>query len=137
MRVAEALKALRDSLGLSREEAAALSGAVPRAEVLERWECGDEAPDVMSLNAYLEVLGFDFHDLQNALEGIDASPAAMPVDWLDEFAGAPPQDADGRKALKETLNKLEKMYGDQKVPDEVEWLKAKMRSQLESDNGLD
>ncbi len=129
MRVAEALKALRDSIKMTRAEASALADTAPSAEVLERWESGEETPDVMSLNAYLEVLGYDFHDLQNALEGIDASPETVPVDWLDEFMGTPEDNPEVRAALAKTLERLDQMYAGRLAPDEVRWLRTKLEAQ--------
>ncbi len=125
MRVAEALKALRDSIGMTRAEAAALSDAAPAAEVLERWESGEEAPDVMSLNAYLEVLGFDFHDLQNALEGLDAGPEAAPVDWLDEFMESMPKGVENKIALGATLERIDAMYED-RMPEQIRRLRERL-----------
>jgi len=41
---------------------------------LSQWESGEQLPNVLSLAGYLDALGFDFRDLETALEVAGLSP---------------------------------------------------------------
>ena len=70
MRVAEALRLLRTREGLTQTAASKREGA-PDFRTLSHWETRRKMPSLKLLDAYLRSMGFDFHDLQDALDQIE------------------------------------------------------------------
>lgn len=73
MKIAVALRLLRARQGLTQTAAAQLEGA-PDYRTLSHWETGRKTPSLPLLKAYLEILGLDFIDLQEALDQADGKP---------------------------------------------------------------
>ena len=70
MRIADALRLLRTREGLTQTAASKREGA-PDFRTLSHWETRRKMPSLKLLGAYLLSLGFDFHDLQDALDQIE------------------------------------------------------------------
>ena len=70
MKVGEALRLLRVRAGLTQRAASKLEGA-PDYRTLSHWENGHKTPSFMLLETYLGLLGFDFGDLQQALDQVN------------------------------------------------------------------
>ncbi len=70
MRIADALRLLRTREGLTQTAASQREGA-PDFRTLSHWETRRKMPSLKLLNNYLLSLGFDFHDLQDALDQIE------------------------------------------------------------------
>ena len=70
MRIAEALRLLRTRKGLTQTAASKAEGA-PDFRTLSHWETRRKMPSLKLLDAYLRSLGYDFHDLQDALDQIE------------------------------------------------------------------
>ncbi len=67
MIIVVALRLLRTREALSQTAASRREGA-PEFRTLSKWETGRKTPSLPLLTAYLGALGFDFHDLQDALD---------------------------------------------------------------------
>ncbi len=80
--VAEALRDLRERQGLTQTAVGRIAGA-PDHRTLSHWETGRKQPSLRLLTGYLEALGLDFHDLQDAIEHFDGSA----VRRVDDIAG--------------------------------------------------
>ncbi len=65
--IAEALRLIRQHLGLTQIAAARHAGA-PDFRTLSHWETGRKMPSLRLLYSYLQSLGLDFRDLQDALD---------------------------------------------------------------------
>ncbi len=70
MRIADALRLLRTREGLTQTAASKREGA-PDFRTLSHWETRRKMPSLKLLGAYLLSLGYDFHDLQDALDQIE------------------------------------------------------------------
>lgn len=70
MRIAEALRLLRTREGLTQTAASKREGA-PDFRTLSHWETRRKMPSLKLLDGYLRSMGFDFHDLQDALDQIE------------------------------------------------------------------
>ena len=70
MRIADALRLLRTREGLTQTAASQREGA-PDFRTLSHWETRRKMPSLKLLNNYLNSLGYDFHDLQDALDQIE------------------------------------------------------------------
>ncbi len=69
MEICEALRLLRSQLDLSQTDAAKLEGA-PHTRALSRWENGHRMPSMPLLREYLDGLGLDCCDFQDALNEV-------------------------------------------------------------------
>ncbi len=69
MQIAEALRRLRADRGLSQVGAARRAG-VPDFRTLSHWETDRKKPSLRLLHGYLQGLGLDFCDLQDALNAV-------------------------------------------------------------------
>ena len=76
MQIAEALRLLRTLQGLSQTTAGQLDGA-PDFRTISHWETRRKLPSVRLLTGYLEALGLDFHDLQDALDQVGSVGATV------------------------------------------------------------
>ncbi len=83
--LADALRLLRTAQGLTQTAAGKLDGA-PDFRTLSHWETRRKLPGLRLLAGYLEALGLDFHDLQDALDAV-ARVRGSTVRRLDELAG--------------------------------------------------
>ncbi len=72
--VGQALRMLRGRLGLTQNAAAKRAGS-PGFRTVSHWETGNKTPSLKVVYQYLRGLGFDFHDLQEALDQHDGHPA--------------------------------------------------------------
>ncbi len=70
MRIAEALRLLRTSRGLTQYAAAKRKGS-PNFRTLSHWETRRRVPSLKMLGGYLDSQGLDFHDLQDALDQVN------------------------------------------------------------------
>ena len=70
MRIAEALRLLRTREGLT-QTAASKRPEAPDFRTLSHWETRRKMPSLKLLDGYLRSMGFDFHDLQDALDQIE------------------------------------------------------------------
>ena len=70
MRIAEALRLLRTREGMTQTAASKREGA-PDFRTLSHWETRRKMPSLKLLDGYLRSMGFDFHDLQVALDTIE------------------------------------------------------------------
>ena len=73
--VAEALRLLRTRAGLTQTAASTRAGA-PDFRTLSHWETRRKLPSLKLLVSYLDALGLDLHDLQEALDqmtGVETS----------------------------------------------------------------
>ncbi len=70
MRIAEALRLLRTREGLTQTGVSKREGA-PDFRTLSHWETRRKMPSLRLLDGYLRSMGFDFHDLQDALDQIE------------------------------------------------------------------
>ena len=70
MRIAEALRLLRTREGLTQTAASKREGA-PDFRTLSHWETRRKMPSLKLLDGYMRSMGFDFHDLQDALDLIE------------------------------------------------------------------
>ena len=70
MRIADALRLLRTRKGLTQTAASQREGA-PDFRTLSHWETRRKLPSMKLLCRYLGSLGYDFHDLQDALDQIE------------------------------------------------------------------
>ena len=83
--IADALRLLRTNQGLSQTAASKLEGA-PDYRTLSHWETRRKLPGMRLLTGYLDALGLDFHDLQDALDAISKVPGST-VGRINELAG--------------------------------------------------
>ncbi len=70
--IAEALLLLRIRKRLTQTAASKLPGAADYRTV-SHWESGRKLPSYALLRRYLESLGLDFHDLQDALDQVEGN----------------------------------------------------------------
>ncbi len=70
MLIAEALRLLRTREGLTQTAASKREGA-PDFRTLSHWETRRKHPSLKLLAGYLRSLGFDFRDLQDALDQVE------------------------------------------------------------------
>ncbi len=68
--IGEALLLLRVRKGLTQTAASKLAGAADY-RTLSHWETGRKLPSYALLRSYVTSLGFDFHDLQEALDQVE------------------------------------------------------------------
>ncbi len=80
--IAEALRELRERRKLTQTAAGQIGGA-PDHRTLSHWETGRKQPSLRLLAGYLEALGLDFRDLQDAMDQVDGSA----LQRIDEIAG--------------------------------------------------
>ncbi len=80
--VAKALRELRERQKLTQTAVGRITGA-PDHRTLSHWETGRKQPSLRLLTGYLQALGLDFHDLQDAIDRVDGSA----VQRVDELAG--------------------------------------------------
>ncbi len=82
--LADALRLLRTEQGLTQTAAGKLDGA-PDFRTLSHWETRRKLPGLRLLFGYLEALGLDFHDLQDALDSLAKVPCSTAgrIDKLD------------------------------------------------------
>ncbi len=73
--IADALRLLRTKEGLTQTAAGALDGA-PDFRTLSHWETRRKLPGMRLLTGYLDALGLDFHDLQDALDAVTKVPGS-------------------------------------------------------------
>ncbi len=95
MRIADALRLLRTREGLTQTAASKREGA-PDFRTLSHWETRRKMPSLKLLGAYLISLGYDFHDLQDALDQIEGkTPKRLELadkllrEGLEELGGDP------------------------------------------------
>ncbi len=82
--IAEALRLLRTRRGLTQTAAGRLDGA-PDFRTLSHWETRRKQPSLRLLTGYLDALGFDYHDLQDALDQVGA--LGTTAGQIDELGG--------------------------------------------------
>ncbi len=68
-RLADALRLIRTCQRLTQTAASQIDG-VPDFRTLSHWETRRKVPTMRLLTRYLEAIGLDFHDLQDALDQI-------------------------------------------------------------------
>lgn len=73
--IADALRLLRTTQGLTQTAASKLDGA-PDFRTLSQWETRNKVPSLRLLSGYLGALGLDLHDLQDALDAVYNVPGA-------------------------------------------------------------
>ncbi len=71
--LAEALHLLRTRQGLTQVAASRYEGA-PDFRTLSHWEPRRKLPSLRLFDGYLRSQGLDFHDLQDALDEVNATP---------------------------------------------------------------
>ncbi len=81
-RFADALRLIRTRKRISQTAASQIDGA-PDFRTLSQWETRRKAPSMLLLTGYLEALGLDFHDLQDALDQV--GEVGTTVGRIDEF----------------------------------------------------
>ena len=82
--IGAALRLLRTIENLTQTAASELPGA-PDFRTISHWETGRKIPSLPLLAGYLAALGFDFHDLQDALDQVGNVGAT--VGRIEELAG--------------------------------------------------
>ena len=82
--VADALRLIRTTHGLTQTAASKLNGA-PDFRTLSHWETKRKAPSIRLLLRYLAAFGLDLHDLQDALDAVsgESCSTARRLDELD------------------------------------------------------
>ncbi len=80
--IGEALRHLRQRLKLTQQAAASRFEGSPDFRTISHWETGRKAPSLPLLARYLDALGLDFHDLQNALDQVRGWASGQRVDEL-------------------------------------------------------
>ena len=105
MQIAEALRLIRTRLGLTQTAASKLDG-VPDFRTLSHWETRRKLPSLRLLTGYLEALGLDFHDLQDALDQVGKVGAK--VGRVEELAGQVDRLARVCETLERRLSTLER-----------------------------
>ncbi len=95
MRIAEALRLIRTREGLT-QTAASKRPEAPDFRTLSHWETRRKMPSLKLLDGYLRSMGFDFHDLQDALDQIEGkTPKRLALadkvlrDGLEEMGADP------------------------------------------------
>ena len=73
MQIADALRLMRNREGLTQTAACRRDGA-PDVRTLSHWETGRKCPSFKLLDRYLASQGFDFRDLQDALDQVKGEP---------------------------------------------------------------
>ena len=73
MPIGDALRLLRTRIGLTQTAAARRPGA-PDFRTLSHWETARKNPSFVKLHSYLEALGLDLRNLQEALDQIVGRP---------------------------------------------------------------
>ncbi len=82
-RFADALRLIRTRKRISQTAASQIDGA-PDFRTLSHWETRRKAPSMLLLTGYLEALGLDFHDLQDALDQVgEVGTTVGRIDELD------------------------------------------------------
>ncbi len=66
-----ALRELRKASGIKTQTAASQRPGAPDFRTLSHWETGRKDPSLPLLMGYLAALGFDFYDLQDAIDQVD------------------------------------------------------------------
>ncbi len=82
--IAEALLLLRRRRGLTQTAAGQLDSA-PGFRTLSHWETRRKQPSLRLLTSYLRALGFDYHDLQDALDQV--GEVGTTAGRIDELGG--------------------------------------------------
>ncbi len=82
--LADALRLLRTTQGLTQTAVGKLDGA-PDFRTLSHWETRRKNPGLRLLTGYLDALGLDFHDLQDALDTVTKVPSST-AGRIDELA---------------------------------------------------
>ncbi|MCP3962326.1 MAG: hypothetical protein GY719_31165 [bacterium] len=95
MLIAEALRLLRTRRGLT-QAAAAKPQEAPDFRTLSHWETRHKTPSLKLLDRYLQSLGFDFCDLQEAL---DLAEGRAPKQVREELKGLRGQVTDHEERL--------------------------------------
>ena len=85
MMFGEALRLLRIRQGLSQTDASKRQGA-PDFRTLSHWETRRKMPSLRLLRTYLESLGLDFCDLQEALHQVEGTAPKRLQDGLETLA---------------------------------------------------
>ena len=73
MMIGDALRLLRTRRSLTQTAAAKREGA-PDFRTLSQWETRRKLPSMRLLTSYLDSLGCDLHDLQDALDQVNGVP---------------------------------------------------------------
>ena len=84
MKIAEALRLLRTREGLTQTAASKRDGA-PDYRTLSHWETRRKMPSLRLLDNYLKSLGFDFCDLQGALDEVEGTVSERLRQELDRI----------------------------------------------------
>jgi len=137
----EALAILRERAGFTTSQAFAAHletrGVGFEAGAYEDWERGTTSPDLAELGACLEVLGFDLHDLQTALDGAGAEPVAKFDDPhpLESFLVAGRGRLEYDAPFRENLKALAAAAGLEDVVRRLERLEERLREQDPDEEG--
>ncbi len=98
MKIAEALRLLRNRKGLTQKAATEPEGT-PDYRTLSHWETKRKLPSMRVLGRYLQALGYNFADLQEALDVVEGRPPRQVPDGYEEV----------RKQLAELQRRLEQV----------------------------
>lgn len=82
--IGPALRLLRISVGLNQTEAGSLDGG-PDFRTISHWETCRKLPGLRLLTGYLAALGFDYHDLQDAIDQV--AGIGLTVGRVEKLAG--------------------------------------------------
>ncbi len=83
MKIGQALRLLRTRQSLTQTAASKREGA-PDFRTLSHWETRRKLPSMRLLTNYLESLGYDLHDLQDALDQVNGVPPKRVKNALED-----------------------------------------------------
>ncbi len=104
--IAQALRLIRSRLELTQTAASKLEGA-PDFRTLSHWETARKTPSLRLLVPYLEALGLDLRDLQDALDQVRGEPSAATSERLAGLAAR----VSALEGIQGRLLKLESLAG--------------------------
>ena len=110
VKIGDALRILRVRRGLPQKRAGALEGA-PDWRTLSHWETGRKTPSFPLLSTYLEVLGFNFIDLEEAIQQANGGSPTRLRDEIEALRKVQAEQEERLAEYEERLRRLESRPG--------------------------